>query len=396
MKQQILEKYTDLANKSHMHFAEQVKRYLENGEEEKDENGKEIINLPFPGNERYSFTTRLQDEDMQPISISFMFFVGNISEIDLSFNKITDKGLATLSKLLESVENIKKVNLKGNQVGDSGCENIAKALRGKQHLQYLNLNTNVFGNLGLMSINELLFKNPSLEYLDVGCNRYDWDGIISITSALKTTNNTLKVLIIDDPAYKIFDQDFFTHFGKMFLSNTGLVKLSLRLHLIRWEAVKIMFHHLKNNTSLTCIDLSGNQIDFQGCIYLRDYLSKNNILKSLNLAHNKLYNRGAKILAEGLKTNKSLVHLDITSNEIGDEAFIDFGNKIMENTGLKSLKIFWENFWDEGSIKVFNDYLALKGKDFYPDFTIYEDDDRKLNIAYLETHIPEEDKYIIK
>ena len=36
MKQQILHKYTELSEKSHLHFAEQVKTYLET-EEEKNE-----------------------------------------------------------------------------------------------------------------------------------------------------------------------------------------------------------------------------------------------------------------------------------------------------------------------------------------------------------------------
>ena len=32
----------------------------------------------------------------------------------------------------------------------------------------------------------------------------------------------------------------------------------------------------------------------------------------------------------------------------------------------------------------------------YPDFTIYEDDDHKLNIAYLETHVPNEKELLIE
>ena len=46
------------------------------------------------------------------------------------------------------------------------------------------------------------------------------------------------------------------------------------------------------------------------------------------------------------------------------------------------------------AIEILEKYLKIKGKDFYPDFTIYEDAD-ELNIAYLETHIPDEINYII-
>ena len=246
-----------------------------------------------------------------------------------------------------------------------------------------------------MSINELLYKNEALKHLNVGCNRYDWDGIISITSALKTTNTNLEVLNIDDPEYKIQDQHFFAHFGKMFLSNTGLKKLSLRSHMIRWEAVKILFHHLRNNSSLLVLDLSGNQVCFQSMIYILDYLSKKSVLRSLNLSHNKLYDHGVKLLGEGLKTNTTLEHLDVTSNKVTDVGFVEFGTRIMENKTLKSLKCFWENSWGANSIKVFNDYLAMKGNEFYPDFTIYEDEQNELNIAYLETHMPNEEDYLV-
>ena len=396
MKLQLLGKYTELCEKSRFKFLPQIKTYLET-EVEKDDQNNEIVNMPYPGNARYNFENRIDDNDMQALSITYMSFVKNIHIIDLSYNKLTDKGISILSKLIEYAENIEKINLEGNQIGDKGCEDLNKSLKEKVKLTHLNLNTNIFGNLGLMSINELLFKNPNLINLNVGGNRFDWDGIISITSALKTSNNTLQVLNIDDPAYKANDQHFFNHFGKMFLSNSGLQKLSLKLHKIRFEALNIIIYSLVNNKTLTVLDLSGNQICFQGMIYLRDYLNKNDILKSINLSGNKLRDRGIKVLGDGLKNNKTLIHLDITNNDIGDDGFSDFGNKLMENTGIKSLKLFRDNHWlnNENSIKIFDDYLKMKGKDFYPDFTIYEDEVQQLNIAYLETHIPNENDYLV-
>ena len=140
-------------------------------------------------------------------------------------------------------------------------------------------------------------------------------------------------------------------------------------------------------------------------IYVRDYLKNNNILKSLILCGNKLRDQGAKVLVDGLVENKTLVHLDITNNDIGERGFIDFGNKIKENQGIKSLKLFRDNHWEKTekndkhektneAIEIFNEYLKIKGEDFYPDFTVYEDAE-ELNIAYLETHIPNEIEYIV-
>ena len=405
MKQQILTRYTELCDKSHFKFLPQLKEYLETEKEVDPETELEIINLPYPGNTTYNFNRRITDKDIQPISIAYMTHVSNILLLDLSYNILTDKGASVLSKLLEYAENIKTINIKGNKITDNGCESLNKALVSKKKLEYLNLNSNAFGNVGLLSINELLFKNESLKFLDVGGNRYDWDGIISLMNALKTTNKSLEILNMDDPAYKISDQHFFNHVGKMFLSNTTLRKLSLKFNRIKWEGLNIIIFSLVKNQSLTVLDLTGNQICFQGMIYVRDYLKNNNILKSLILCGNKLRDQGAKVLVDGLAENKTLVHLDITNNDIGERGFIDFGNKIKENQGIKSLKLFRDNHWEKtekpdkhektnDAIEIFNDYLKMKGDYFYPDFTVYEDAE-ELNIAYLETHIPDEIEYII-
>ncbi|MCQ2818036.1 MAG: hypothetical protein MJ252_12290 [archaeon] len=430
MKQAILQKYSDLGEKSHLHVAPQVKAYLASGPEmekvEEEDKEKEIINLPFPGNATYNFESRLKDEDMQPISISYMSFVNQIRKIDFQFNKLSDKGIAILSKLLAFADGLTYLNLKGNMIGDNGCKEISNALiekdneenkeggeqKKKKKIEYLNLNTNNFSNFGLMELNRLIFKNPTLTYLDVGCNRYDWDGIIAVTSAIKTSNETLKVLIMDDPAYKVQDQHFFEHFGDMLAENPdkkgGLERLSLRMNKIRWEAVMIIFEKLYHNKYLKVLDLSGNQIDFQGAIYLKKFLMEDRIiLQSLNLAHNKLFDRGAIILAEGLATNSNLIHLDITSNQIHDEGMEYLAKQLMENKGIQSLKLFWENEFGTKSIaalkellKYKKDQFAEQGKEFYPDFVIEQDyhpdiDKRELKIGYLETHIENEEFFNI-
>ena len=307
MKQQILSRYTELCQKSHFKFLPQIKEYLESEKETDEETQLEIVDVPYPGNTIYNFNRRITDKDIQPISIAYMTNVSHIFSLDLSYNILSDKGASVLSKLLEYAENIKRINLKGNRITDTGCENLNKGLLNKKKLEYLNMNSNKFGNVGLLSINELLFKNDALKFLDVGGNRYDWDGIISLMNALKTTNKSLEILNMDEPAYKITDQHFFNHIGKMFLSNTTLKKLSLKFNKLRWEGLNIIIFSLSRNTTLTVLDLTGNQICFQGMIYVRDYLKDNNILKSLILCGNKLRDQGAKVLVDGLVPNKTLV-----------------------------------------------------------------------------------------
>ena len=396
MKAKILVKYLDLEQKSDVKLVKQVKKYLESSNDF-TEDGLEIIRISFPGNDTYNFNTRIKDDDLQPIGIAFMNFIPNLTELNLSYNKITDKGMLIISKLLEYAENINEVNLSGNQIGDLGCDRLSSSIKGKLFLHTLNLNTNIIGNSGVMFINELLFTNTGIISLDLGNNRYDWDGLIAVTTALTSVNSSLQVLNVDDPAYRIQDQDFFTHFGKMFLSNKGLRKISLRLHKLRFEGVNILTHHLKLNSTISVLDLSCNQICFQGVKFISDYLSEpKTVLRSLILSSNKLCDQGAKIFAQGIALNASVVHVDLTSNSINDEGLCRLAEGFAENSSVKSLKLFWNNKFHNDSINMFYDVLKFKEDEFYPDFKIYYDVTGEIGIAYLETHIPYESEYLVK
>ena len=398
MKTKILNKYREALHTFRMTANKQVEEFLVRSSEAEqnyqiDSQGnnskEETLSMIFAGTNIYHFNNRLSDMDLQPICISFMPQINFLIELDLSYNKITDKGGVTISKLVELAENIKTINLSGNQIADLGSEKLSISLKGKMFLSNLNLNSNHIGNSGIMFINELLFTNSGLLNLDIGNNHYDWDAMIAITSALTTTNRSLYILNVDDPNYKIQDQDFFTHFGKMLLKNKTLQKISMKLHKLRFEGVGILTDHLAFNKSLEVLDISCNQICFQGMTYISEYLQRDDTaLKSLNLANNKICDQGAKIFAQGIALNKSLIHVDLTSNSINCEGLCRLAEGLCENETLMSLKLFWNNCFGKESIMMFKNLLSLKGKFFYPDFHIYEDVTGETMIAYLETQVP--------
>ncbi len=379
MKTKIMNKYREALNTFRMKPNPQVEEFLiKSSEAEQNIEDKKLsddtLTMSFPGTNIYHFNYRLSDMDLQPICIAFMPQINFLIELDLSFNKLTDKGGVTISKLVEYAENIKKINLSGNQIADLGSEKLAESLKGKIFLSHLNLNSNHIGNTGIMFINELLFTNSVLLNLDIGNNHYDWDAMIAITSALTTTNKSLNILNVDDPNYKIQDQDFFTHFGKMLLKNKSLKKLSMKLHKLRFEGVAILTDHLSFNKTLEVLDISCNQICFQGMTFISEYLQREDTaLKSLNLANNKISDQGAKIFAQGIAHNRSLLHVDLTTNSINCDGLCRIAEGLSENETLLSLKLFWNNYFGKESIMMFKSLLDIKGKDFYPDFTIYED-----------------------
>ena len=395
MKKKVLEKYIAICNSYKLQPKKQVVKYLENTElEEKTIFDTEAVNLIFPGNEPNNFYEKIINEDLHPLLSSLLSHGQNIMIIDLSYNLLNQKVGVYLQKLFEFTDNIVAINLRGNQINDVSVDKFIPSLLKKPYLRSLDVNTNLIGNIGIMKINELLYHNTDLEVLNIGHNHYDWDAIIALTSTLKITNKSIKVLNIDDPAYKHIEQDFFTHIGKMFLSNKSLDKLSLRHHKLRFEGCEILFNHLKNNMVLSVIDLSANQICFQGVKHISELLEITHTLKSLNLACNQIHNQGAKILAQGIAANSSLVHLDITQNGIRNDGLMRLAEGLSENSSIKSFKVFKDNFWGVDSILLFQEVLNSK-EEFYPDFIIYEDKVGDVQIAYNESSIENEEEYLV-
>ncbi|KAF0496930.1 hypothetical protein F8M41_020857 [Gigaspora margarita] len=60
---------------------------------------------------------------------------------------------------------------------------------------------------------------------------------------------------------------------------------------------------LYGNTTLTCLNLYGNKLNFEGGKALAKVLCKNNTLTALNLGNNNLGSEGEKALAEALHKN---------------------------------------------------------------------------------------------
>ena len=163
-----------------------------------------------------------------------------------------------------------------------------------------------------------------------------------------------------------------------------------------------MTHYLHENKFLKILDLTGNQIDFQGYHHIAKYLEKTEVLESLILSGNKACDAGnilylilgAKSFAQGISKNKTLVHVDLTNNDIHNDGLCRISEGLKINTTLKSLRLFWSNFFEDESVKLFKEIVESR-KDFYPDFEIYMSDSFDLSIAHVERELPDEIKGLL-
>jgi hypothetical protein len=106
---------------------------------------------------------------------------------------------------------------------------------------------------------------------------------------------------------------------------------------------------LWENTSITCLDLSSNDLNDHAGTYLARILKRNNTIAKLELDNNQLGPNTCQAFSEALKVNKSLVYLSLDSNPLTSggtsyAGFIELVKSLRFNSTLKSL-----NLWRVGA-----------------------------------------------
>lgn len=105
---------------------------------------------------------------------------------------------------------------------------------------------------------------------------------------------------------------------------------------------------LKENSTLTKLNLARNKFADRGTIILMLSLQKNSILKDLNFSNNIIGNTGAEAIANILKINSALTHLNLSNNIIADEGASAIGVALKKNSVLKSLNLLGNQVGDLG------------------------------------------------
>jgi Ran GTPase-activating protein (RanGAP) involved in mRNA processing and transport len=107
------------------------------------------------------------------------------------------------------------------------------------------------------------------------------------------------------------------------------------------QAISLLVHGLRNNTTMTKLNLSHNPISDVGVYSLARLLATNNTkIKKLYLSGINSTDQGAHHLAEMLRSNTTLVALGVFQNGFGDQGMQKLANVLAKhNTSLKSLYI---------------------------------------------------------
>ncbi|WP_051908367.1 hypothetical protein [Candidatus Odyssella acanthamoebae] len=296
-----------------------------------------------------------------------------LTSLGLGGNKISEPGVVALGEALKTNTTLTSLGLEGNKISEPGVVALGEALKVNTTLTSLDLGDNEIGDPGAVALGEGLKTNTTLTSLDLMGNKVSDSGAVALGEALKT-NTTLTSL--DLMGNKVSDSGAVA-LGEALKTNTTLTSLNLRGNWIYksgvvalGEALKVnttltslglgdgiyesqwfsedFIRLLRNEPTLTSLDLSGDGIGDSGGVALGEALKVNTTLTSLDLGDNQIGDTGGTALGEALKINTTLTSLDLERNEIGKFGGVAFGEALKTNTTLTSLDLGYTEIGDTG------------------------------------------------
>ena len=280
--------------------------------------------------------------------------------LNLSFCNLSPLDCLALVHALKSVEGILDFDFSSNNLQSLGCIEIVKLLPGNKHCQglckvnTLNLSRNKITDKGVQHLSTALTQtNCKLNSLHLEVNNITDEGVEHLSTALKHPNCKLNSLHLG--ANNITDKGV-EHLSKALTHTncTELNSLNLRLNNITDEGVEHLCTALTHTyCKLNSLNLGYNNITDKGVKHLSTALTHTNCteLNSLNLEHNNnITDKGVKHLSTALThTNCRLNTLHLRENIIADKGVKHLSTALTHtNCNLNSLDLSYNNITDEG------------------------------------------------
>ncbi|CAF3997705.1 unnamed protein product [Adineta steineri] len=232
-------------------------------------------------------------------------------------------------------ETLTAVDLSHNEIGDVGAQHLVDTLRNHQTLTTLDLSHNRIGNNGAQYLHDAFRKSKTLIQLNLEENPGSFCTIVSAAIQIRNdrtiTEMDLHGKIIDD-----IEMQFLTD---ALINNETIIKLDLSQNKIGDIGIQHLADALQINRTITELDLSQNHIGDEGIQYLANALQINTTITNLKLEQNKISDIGIQYLADALKDNKVLSVLELSYNEISNNGLQYLDDALKENKTLIKLDL---------------------------------------------------------
>ena len=284
--------------------------------------------------------------------LQFLVFVKFLTKLTLSDNQISGLGCFGLAKLLNENVILTQIDLIRTSLNDEGlkilCDNInAKSRRGMN----LHLGVNQVTAKGVETLRDAIVeKKLNLTCLSLNVNAIMVEGAKALSTALAHNNCNITRLNL----YKcgIRNEGVIALCAALQHEDCKLVDLDLSNNNINYEAVRNLCDLLiLRKARLTHLALRRNSLTARDIEPLRDVLRNNCTLTNLDLSANKIGDAGAECLYRGLTGVNSgrLENLSVGRNEMKDRGIKLLSDALKsESCGLKRLNLAWSKIGDVG------------------------------------------------
>ncbi len=237
----------------------------------------------------------------------------SLLELNLSGNKIGDKGAAALGYGLKYCQNLQSLNLNYTEISYA-IEVLLMGLKECHALQSLNLDGNYFP----LHTKQLWELSKSIQHLSFNnVNSTDRTSITPVLLQKLNGYSNLKILNLEDN-YIYYDVDGFRAVVENLKLDAKLVELRIRSNTKICGITQVI---IENNHELKTLHLQKNTVDLKFLGLLVENM-RHFQLVDLNLSSIELHKVcGAELLSEGLKHCPQVKILNLSSNELDSNDF---------------------------------------------------------------------------
>eukprot|EP01119_Soliformovum_irregulare_P020647 TRINITY_DN6721_c0_g1_i1.p1 TRINITY_DN6721_c0_g1~~TRINITY_DN6721_c0_g1_i1.p1 ORF type:complete len:388 (+),score=92.72 TRINITY_DN6721_c0_g1_i1:95-1258(+) len=275
---------------------------------------------------------QIGDDGVEILIKHFLHDQTSLTEINMSGNNLTDRGIELLAPCIGQQSKLAVLNLSHNLIGPIGFKCLRSLLLEKGYGDLkLDLSMNRLGDRGASLVGQMLEKVPRIQELDLNGNDIGDLGAMSIASGIQFNIHLQKLNLgsnsIGDKGARIIRTALET--------NTTLTHLWLHSNSIAGMNGWGLFHSIidrDSKTPLEYLSLSFNQLQNGDIEKFCEALADNTRLRELDLGFNKLGQLGANKLSKSLKKNSCLSVLDLTNNELGPNGALHLVSCLLVST----------------------------------------------------------------
>ena len=336
----------------------------------------------------------------------------NFIHVNISSNTLSPEGLYQFIKLITPSQSLISLNLSSvdrinkNRLGTKGAEALYLLMSNSKILNFLNISGTSLGNEGTELVIKGIYNNKSLLFVSLGFNVFDHRVLDSLCNSVAVSNIIQLVISGNSIGNKGCD-----YFYGLFIGNYQpcfeLKKFEVSQCEISEDGANKLFFSLENNMNAVELDFSDNFFGPNSGVCIGKCLNLNGTIENLNLTGCDLRDEGIFQLSEGLYNNFSLKKLVLAKNFITDTGvqhiakaislnfhilFIDLSINSIKNIGgehlansLKKNKTIQTILLNENSLRDEFGALMAEITRFMNNILRLELESNFINNKYLET-----------